>query len=118
MPPLFTSCREEEFSETHIQACETLCVRIGAERGLESDRYRTQPQDVVALDRDASRVRAQKNDYPAGRRVGRPDTTGRMVFFNLDKLQVGDSVVVEDRSGNQYSRTPTRWWITCVAETW
>jgi sortase A len=34
--------------------------------------------------------------------VGRPDTTGRMVFFNLDKLQVSDSVVVEDRSGNQY----------------
>jgi sortase A len=54
------------------------------------------------LDKDASRVRAQKNVYPAGRRVGRPDTTGRMVFFNLDKLQVSDSVVVEDRSGNQY----------------
>jgi sortase A len=25
-----------------------------------------------------------------------------MVFFNLDKLQEGDSVIVEDRSGNLY----------------
>ncbi len=46
--------------------------------------------------------REQKNVYLAGHRVGRPDTTGRMVFFELDKLQEGDSVVVEDRSGNPY----------------
>jgi sortase A len=26
----------------------------------------------------------------------------RMVFFNLDKLQEGDSVIVEDLSGNPY----------------
>ena len=46
--------------------------------------------------------RDQKNVYLAGHRVRRPDTTGRMVFFNVDKLQVGDSVVVEDLSGNEY----------------
>ena len=34
--------------------------------------------------------------------MGKPDTTGRMVFFHLDKLQEGDSVVVEDLSGNPY----------------
>jgi sortase A len=56
----------------------------------------------VVLDKDASRVRAQKNVYLARRRVVRPDTTGRMLFFNLDKLQKGDSAVVEDCSRNQY----------------
>ena len=44
----------------------------------------------------------QKNVYLAGHRLGKPETTGRMIFFNLDKLQTGDSVVVEDRSGNDY----------------
>ncbi len=28
--PLFISCREEIFSETHIQRCESLCVRLEA----------------------------------------------------------------------------------------
>ncbi len=44
----------------------------------------------------------QKNVYLAGHRVGRPDTTGRMIFFNLDQLEEGDPVVVDDRSGNAY----------------
>jgi sortase A len=46
--------------------------------------------------------RDQKNVYLAGHRLGRAETTGRMVFFYLDKLEVGDSVVVEDLSGNPY----------------
>jgi sortase A len=44
----------------------------------------------------------QKNVYLAGHRLGKPETTGRMIFFNLDKLQTGNSVVVEDQSGNTY----------------
>jgi sortase A len=46
--------------------------------------------------------RDQKNVYLAGHRLGERGTTGRMVFFNLDKLQEGDPVVVEDPSGNPY----------------
>jgi sortase A len=46
--------------------------------------------------------RDQKNVYLAGHRLGERGTTGRMVFFNLDKLHEGDSVVVEDLSGNPY----------------
>jgi hypothetical protein len=30
--PLFTSCLEEVFSETHIHGGETLCIRTGGER--------------------------------------------------------------------------------------
>ena len=46
--------------------------------------------------------REQKNVYLAGHRVGRPDTTGRMIFFNLDKLESGDLILVKDTSGNEY----------------
>ena len=38
----------------------------------------------------------------AAHRVGNPDTPGRMLFFRLDELKKGDSVVVRDRSGNSY----------------
>jgi sortase A len=46
--------------------------------------------------------RDQKNVYLAGHRLGNTGTTGRMVFFYLDKIQQGDSIVVKDRSGNPY----------------
>jgi sortase A len=46
--------------------------------------------------------REQKNVYLAGHRLGNLDTTGRMVFFNLDKLETGDEVTLEDRSGETY----------------
>ena len=44
----------------------------------------------------------QKNVYLAGHRLGKTETTGRMVFFYLDKLKEGDPVVVEDLSGTPY----------------
>ena len=44
----------------------------------------------------------QKNVYLAGHRLGKTETTGRMVFFYLDKLKEGDPVVVEDLSCNPY----------------
>src|SRR4028119_942389 len=53
-------CREEAFSETYIPNRETLSSATGAKRSLASDRHRTQPQDVVVLDTEASRVRAQR----------------------------------------------------------
>ena len=46
--------------------------------------------------------RRQKNVYLAGHRLGWPGTGSHMVFFNLDKLKKGDSVVLEDDSGNAY----------------
>ena len=44
----------------------------------------------------------QKNVYLAGHRVGVPGTTSRVLFYHLDKIAIGDSVVLKDRSGNTY----------------
>jgi sortase A len=46
--------------------------------------------------------RRQKNVYLAGHRLGWPGTGSHMVFYNLDELKKGDSVVLEDSSGNAY----------------
>ncbi len=46
--------------------------------------------------------REQKNVYLAGHRLGWPGTGSHLVFFNLDKLRKGDSVVLSDLSGNTY----------------
>jgi sortase A len=46
--------------------------------------------------------REQKNVYLAGHRFGNLDTTGRMIFFNLDQLETGDEVTLEDSSGETY----------------
>jgi sortase A len=45
---------------------------------------------------------AQRNVYLAGHRMGYRGTWSRMIFYNLDKLQKGDEVVLKDRTGNSY----------------
>jgi sortase A len=44
----------------------------------------------------------QRNVYLAGHRMGYRGTWSRMLFYNLDKLQKGDEVVLRDRSGRSY----------------
>lgn len=46
--------------------------------------------------------RQQKNVYLAGHRVGYDGSGSRMIFYNLDKLADGDSIVLKERSGNVY----------------
>ena len=46
--------------------------------------------------------RNQKNVYLAGHRLGFPNTGSRLVFYNLDKLKEGDTVVLEDSLGEPY----------------
>jgi sortase A len=46
--------------------------------------------------------RDQKNVYVAGHRLGFPNTGSRLVFYNLDKLKEGDTVVLEDSLGEPY----------------
>ena len=46
--------------------------------------------------------REQKNVYLAGHRLGFPNTGSRLVFYNLDKLKKGDSVVLQDSLGEPY----------------
>jgi sortase A len=47
-------------------------------------------------------ARDQKNVYLAGHRLGFPDTGSRLVFYNLDKLKKGNSVVLQDSLGEPY----------------
>jgi sortase A len=46
--------------------------------------------------------RDQKKVYLAGHRLGFPNTGSRLVFYNLDKLKDGDSIVLEDSLGYAY----------------
>jgi sortase A len=46
--------------------------------------------------------RDQKNVYLAGHRLGWPGTGSRLVFYNLDTLKKGDSIVLEDSLGEPY----------------
>jgi sortase A len=46
--------------------------------------------------------REQKNVYLAGHRLGWEGTGSRLVFYNLDKLKAGDTVVLEDSLGEPY----------------
>ncbi|MDP8971726.1 MAG: sortase [Actinomycetota bacterium] len=46
--------------------------------------------------------RDQKNVYLAGHRLGFPNTGSRLVFYNLDKLKEGDTVVLKDSLGEPY----------------
>ena len=62
----------------------------------------------------------QRNVYLAGHRMGFRETWSRMLFYNLDKLQEGDKVVLEDRRGRTYEYRvsdtflvdPTERWVT------
>ena len=62
----------------------------------------------------------QRNVYLAGHRMGFRGRWSRMLFYNLNKLQKGDKVVLKDRRGRTYtyrvSETlvidPTEQWVT------
>ncbi len=66
----------------------------------------------------------QKNVFLAGHRVGFSEANSRMVFFNLDELQSGDRILLEDRSGNDYEYrvkelfkvSPTDAWVADTLE--
>lgn len=46
--------------------------------------------------------RPQKNVYLASHHLGFPGTGSRLVFYNLDKLSNGDSIVLKDSLGIPY----------------
>jgi sortase A len=67
--------------------------------------------DPTALDQGVIHVpqtpmpweqRPQKNVYLAGHRLGYPGTGSRLVFYNLNKLTQGDSVLLKDGAGDTY----------------
>jgi sortase A len=45
----------------------------------------------------------QANVYIAGHRIGFPGTKSHLVFWDLDKLEDGDEVILEDANGTRYT---------------
>jgi sortase A len=60
----------------------------------------------------------QRNVYLAGHRMGFRGTWSRMIFYNLDKLDAGDEVLLKDRSGNSYRYRVSEVLITDPRDVW
>jgi sortase A len=61
---------------------------------------------------------AQRNVYLAGHRMGFRGTWSRMIFYNLDKLERGDEVVLKDRAGRSYRYRVREVLITDPTDVW
>jgi sortase A len=61
---------------------------------------------------------AQRNVYLAGHRMGFRGTWSRMIFYNLDKLDTGDEVVLKDRAGRSYRYRVSEVFITDPRDVW
>jgi sortase A len=61
---------------------------------------------------------AQRNVYLAGHRMGYRGTWSRMLFYNLDKLEKGDKVLLKDRSGNSYRYRVSEVFIAHPTDVW
>ena len=61
---------------------------------------------------------AQRNVYLAGHRMGYRGTWSRMIFYNLDKLQTGDKVVLKDRTGRSYEYRVSETFLADPADSW
>jgi sortase A len=60
----------------------------------------------------------QRNVYLAGHRMGYRGTWSRMIFYNLDKLEPGDGVVLEDRSGRSYEYEVSEVFVAEPTDVW
>ena len=60
----------------------------------------------------------QRNVYLAGHRLGWPGTWSHLVFYHLDKLGKGDTVVLRDRQGQRYEYEVTETFITDPGDSW
>ena len=60
----------------------------------------------------------QRNVYLAGHRMGFRGTWSRMLFYNLDKLNKGDTVVLRDRSGRTYEYRVSEVLLTEPTDAW
>jgi sortase A len=60
----------------------------------------------------------QRNVFLAGHRVGWPGTWSHLVFYHLDKLGAGDTIVLRDREGRRYQYEVTETFITDPSDSW
>ncbi len=59
-----------------------------------------------------------RNVYIAGHYLGWPGTASRLVFYNLDKLQNGDEVILKDREGGVYRYRVSESFTAMPDESW
>ncbi len=60
----------------------------------------------------------QRNVFLAGHRLGWPGTWSHLVFYHLDKLGAGDTVLLRDRQGRRYEYEVTETFITDPTDSW
>jgi sortase A len=60
----------------------------------------------------------QRNVYLAGHRFGWPGTASHLVFYNLDKLGAGDTVLLRDRQGRRYEYEVTETFTADLTDSW
>jgi sortase A len=60
----------------------------------------------------------QRNVYLAGHRMGYRGTWSRMIFYNLDKLEKGDKVLLKDRAGSSYRYRVSEVFVVDPADSW
>jgi len=61
---------------------------------------------------------AQRNVYLAGHRMGFRGTWSRMIFYDLHKLNTGDEVLLEDRSGGSYRYRVSEVFVADPKDVW
>ncbi len=60
----------------------------------------------------------QRNVFLAAHRFGYYGTSSRLVFFKLNELKKGDTVVLEDRSGKTYTYRVSEAFVVDPTDTW
>ena len=60
----------------------------------------------------------QRNVYLAAHRLGYRGTWTRLVFYNLDKLEEGDRVVLKDRDGKAYEYRVSESFVVDPTDVW
>ena len=61
---------------------------------------------------------AQRNVFLAGHRMGYRGSWSRMIFYYLDKVKVGDEVVLEDRAGTSYRYRVREVFVVDPTDSW
>jgi sortase A len=60
----------------------------------------------------------QRNVYLAGHRMGYRGTWSRMIFYNLNKVEEGDKIVLKDRTGRKYQYRVSEIFLAGPSESW
>lgn len=60
----------------------------------------------------------QRNTFLAAHRIGYPGTDSRLLFYELDKLQNGDRITLEDTEGETYEYEVSEMFVVSPYDSW